>query len=95
MTETQKHILEGTIGMYNNCGEMVPAILFSRADLNELEKLNEIKILSNPYGIGDAFFGIVGKSYPIGFTELINFRDLRESLGDNEAARNKCTCIVL
>jgi len=95
MTETQEQILKGTVGMYNSCGEMAPVKLFSKADLNELEKLNEIKIVCNPYDVGDDFFGIAGKSYPIGFKELLDFRSFRKSFGDNEMARNMCKCITL
>lgn len=96
MTELQEKILKGTIAMYNNCGEMVPTKLFNdNSNLDELVKLNKIKIVNDPYGIGDDFFGVVGKSYPIGFKELCNFRNLKESLGDNEKARNLCKCITL
>lgn len=95
MTELQEKILTGAIGMYNSCGEMTPVKLFNKTDLDELVKLNKIKIVNNPYEIGDDFFGVVGKSYPIGFKELCDYRSLKRTLGDNEMARNLCKCITL
>lgn len=95
MTELQEKILNGAIKMYDNSGEMIPTKLFNETDLEELVKLNKIKIVNNPYGIGDDFFGVVGKSYPIGFNELCDYRSMKQSFGDNEMARNLCKCITL
>ena len=95
MTEKQEQILEGTISMHKKLGEMVPAKLFDKDDLDVLVELDNIKIINNPYGIGDAFFGVVGKEYPIGFNELVDFRSMRDSFGDASMARKLVRCIKL
>ena len=95
MTEIQEQILTGTKGMYEKAGEMAPAKLFNPDDLDVLVELNEIKIVDNPYNIGDDFIGIVGKEYPLGIRELLEFRSMRDSLGDAGMARKLVKCIKL
>jgi len=95
MTDTQDKILEGANNMYENTGEMVPTKLFSNSDLDVLVEAGSIAIASNPYGIGDDFFGIKGKEYPDGFKELIDFRSMRDSLGSRDTARQLVKCIKL
>lgn len=95
MTDLQEKILEGINNMYEKHGELAPTKLFNISDLEKLVELNKIVIVDNPYGIGDDFFGIVGGEYPIGFDQLIKFRNLRDGGGENDVARKSCECITL
>lgn len=95
MTDTQKEILKGTINTYESQGELVSTNLFSTTDLNALIEAGKIKIVKNPYGVGDDFFGITGKKYIAEPHELMKFRSMRRSFGDPEMARNLCNCIEL
>ena len=78
MTETQGYILEGTKGMYETTGEMVPTKLFNSNDLRVLVEMDEIEIVEDPYGVGDNFFGVKGKEYPKTFRELMTHRQEQE-----------------
>jgi hypothetical protein len=85
MTEKQEKILKGTISMYEQSGELVTSVIFDPKDINELVKLNKIKILKNPYKIGDDFFGLIGYNYVTNIFELVKFRKLREKHGVKKA----------
>jgi len=78
MTEDQRLILEGVTNMYETIGEMVPVKFFNSEDLDVLVELKKIVIFDNPYNIGDDFFGLFDKDYPMTFFDLMDHRKLYE-----------------
>lgn len=87
--DAKQYILNGTIGMYERTGEMVTYIIIDmmkeKFDSNlidtafsELQTENKIKLVTNPYKVGDDFFGLADKEYPNNCQELMLLRQNRK-----------------
>ena len=94
----KQELLDGFERMYNSTGEMIPVKLLKsnvQPLVKELEDEGKVVTLSNPLGIGDAFAGLVGNSYPKDFENLMKLRQLVRSGTSPEEARASVECITL
>ncbi len=92
--EIKDVIVGGMEKMYETSGEMVPYWIITLAEekygaelvtevFNEINNV-EIVVVTNPYGTGDNFMGLKGKTYAKNSQALVEFRSLRRSFGNNQ-----------